>query len=329
MTKFQNENQLKGRFGELLAAFAFPPEWVVRPIPADYGLDLELEVFHAVPSENGEKKYQTRGEHLYLQVKTTDKFTYGSPDKANGGAHTMLNFSLETSELRLVEAMGASVPVVLLVVDRAQFTVFYVCLNDYISKTLSSRNPAWREQKTVTLNIPVKNQIKVTATEFAPLSHWGYFARLAQRSKIYSAANLLHHLSIELMYCHEKLDAARDEPANFMASAISFVDKVQTFTQEISSLDIWQRTDYEWGAICSHRENLNRLRERTAVLSAKLEEFSYPEHSLEEIEGLAFHFVGRAQFVCGIFDIFAKLGREYETIARLERLPGDLLFPSE
>lgn len=322
MTKFQNENQLKGRFGELLAAFAFPPEWVVRPIPDDYGLDLELEVFHALPSESGEKKYQTRGEHLYLQVKTTDKFTFAGQDNGDGSS-AVLKFSLETSTLRLVEAMGASVPVVLLVVDRAELKVFYVCLNDYISKTLASSKPTWREQKDITLKIPVKNQIKVTDTEFNPLPHWGYFARLAQRSKIYSAANLLHHFSIELEYCLDKLDAARDEATSFHAAAVSFVGKVQAFTQEIEHLDIWRGTDDEWGAIGVYRENLNTLRDRTEALETGLETFASSEHSPADIESLAFHFTGRAQFVVGIFGILANLGRDYETIARLERLPGD------
>lgn len=318
MTKFQDENQLKGRFGELLASFAFPPEWVVRPIQYDYGLDLEVEIFHAVPSDHGKQKYQTWGEHVYLQVKTTDRFTFSKYEDGNY-VTDVLNFSIETSELKLVEAMGASVPVVLLVVDRAEMKIFYVCLNDYISKKLATGNPRWRDQRSITLYVPVRNQIRVTDEDFDPSSHRGYFARLARRSKIYSAANLTHHYAVELEHALSRLGEEDIEPTAFQSAAAEFIQKVETFTNEIAQLDIWRKTDNEWAALESHRQTLDALMDRTSGLKARLSTLVDPPKGFEDA---AFHFLGDANFLNSVFRSLSLLGREYEQIARLEGLPG-------
>ncbi|WP_104046067.1 DUF4365 domain-containing protein [Arthrobacter sp. ZGTC412] len=319
MTKFQDENQLKGRFGELVAAFAFPPEWVVRPIQYDYGLDLEVEVFHAISAEDGRRKYQTWGEHFYLQVKTTDNLSFSKYCTSHKETD-VLKFSIETSELKLVEAMGASVPVILFVVDRTEMKIFYVCLNDYTSKTLTPSNPTWREQKNVTVYIPVRNQIRVTDDEFNPASHWGYFARTAQRSKIYSAANLAHHYSMELGYARDKVRVVESDPTAFEALASQFLEQAHRYACEISELDIWRRTDYEWCAIQSFREGLQTLHDRISRLKSQLA--TLPSTG-EDFEEAAFHFQGRLDFMYGIFTSLSLIGRQYEQIARLERLPGD------
>ncbi|MBU8867816.1 DUF4365 domain-containing protein [Paenarthrobacter aromaticivorans] len=319
MTKFQDENQLKGRFGELLAAFAFPPEWVVRPIQYDYGLDLEVEVFHAIPSSDRRQKYQTWGEHSYLQVKTTDNVSFGKY-KGSDKETEVLKFLIETTELRLVEAMGASVPVILFVVDRANLQVFYICLNDYISKILTPCNPAWRDQRMVTLYIPVRNQIKVSDKEFDPTSHWGYFARTARRSKIYSAANLTHHYSIELGYALVDLDAGESNPEIFSKAALQFLERANQYAWEIAELDIWRKTDSEWGAMEGFRETLTILHDRILQLKEPLK--NLPSRG-DEFEQAAFHFLGRVDFMRGVFTSLSTIGRLYEQIGRLERLPGD------
>ena len=320
MTKYQDENQLKGRFGEILAAFAFPPEWVVRPIQYDYGLDLEVEVFHAIPSGDGRQKYQTWGEHFYLQVKTTDNIIFGSFGEDHQESE-VLKFSMEVSELHLVEAMGASVPVVLFVVDRAKLQVFYVCLNDYISKVLTPGNPSWRNQKTVTLYVPIRNQIKVSDENFDPTSHWGYFGRIARRSKIYSAANLAHHYSTELNYALADLDAAESNPDAFHRVASQFLQRADQYAREIAELDIWRRTNLEWGAVEEFRETLTVLKDRILRLKERLD--TVPRTGGDEFEDAAFHFLGRVGFMRGVFTSLSTIGRLYEQVGRLERLPGD------
>lgn len=319
MTKYQDENQLKGRFGELLAAFAFPSEWVVRPLQYDYGIDLQVEVFHSITSEDGRQKYQTWGEHFYVQVKTSDKVEI-SEYKGSKGKTRALKFSIETSELKLVEAMGASVPVILLVVDRTKLQVFYVCLNDYISKTLTSANPTWREQKMATLYIPTQNQIKVSDDAFNPTPHWGYFARMARRSKIYSTANLAHHYFKELGYSLDQLNAADSNPKTFRTVASQFLEHADQYAREISQLDIWRKTDSEWGAIESYRERLETLHDRISRLKIQLQ--NLPSTG-EDFSDAAFHFLGPVVFMYKGFESLSAIGREYEQVARLERLPGE------
>lgn len=142
----------------------FPSEWVQRTITPDYGLDIDLELF-----DYEEEKCTTLGEHVYLQVKGTEHAVYGSvapfgrhfsdeAKKANA-LIPVLKFSLDVAELRLVERMGAAVPVMLVVVDLEKQTAYYICLNDYVKYVLPFQNPLFREQKTVTINIPTENEL--------------------------------------------------------------------------------------------------------------------------------------------------------------------------
>lgn len=320
MTKYQDENQLKGRLGELLAAFIFPDEWVVRPIAHDFGLDLQVEVFTPVPAKGSKKKYQTWGEHIYLQVKTTDKTTYS---KAPDGEDEIdvLNFSIATSELRLVEAMGASVPVVLLVVNRTEMTVFYLCLNDYISKVLATRNPDWRDKKrnSITLKIPTRNQIRVAEEKFDASAHWGYFTRLAKRSKLYSAANLVHHYSIEL---ENSLNGLDHTFPHFSDSATKYTHTLRTFTDEIAHLDIWRPSNDEREGLSVHRETLSELKEIADELHQLIAEIPNPKSTAEEFDKAALHFTHKAQWANNRLKTLSLLGRDYEDIVRWERLPA-------
>ncbi|MFC4396898.1 DUF4365 domain-containing protein [Arthrobacter sedimenti] len=275
------------------------------------------------PGRGGKQMYQTWGEHLYLQVKTTDKFKF-SKHVEDDRVTPVLKFSIETAELKLVEAMGASVPVVLLVVDRADMKLFYVCLNDYISKKLAVSSPTWRDQQSITLYIPIRNEIRVTDEEFDGSSHWGYFARLAQRSKIYSAANLTHHYSVELEHASDKLFADEMDPTFFGPAAADYIHRVETFTNEVAELDIWRKTDNEWAALENHRQALNELKERTANLKAELKALDGPPESLLDSN----FFLGRLDFLSSAFRTLSLLGREYEQTARLERLPGGDPFAS-
>lgn len=185
-------------------------------------------------------------------------------------------------------------------------------------KKLAVSKPGWRDRKNITLYIPIRNQIRVTDEEFDPSSHWGYFARLAQRSKIYSAANLTHHYSEELRYALSALDGAHRELVAFQSAADKFFEKVEGFTNEVAQLDIWRKTDNEWDMIGVHRQTLKELRDRTANLKPELRTLPSPPESLKDFN----FFLGRVDFLSSIFRTLSLLGREYEEVARLERLPG-------
>lgn len=148
----------------------FPVEWVLRTINPDYGLDIDLELF-------GYEKdvCVTLGEHIYLQVKGTEHANYGTVHPFGNLFYTdeeakefnwhVLKFSIDVSELLLVERMGAAVPVLLVVVDLQKSQAFYICLNDYIRYVLPYQNPMYRKQETVTIYIPQENVLSIETSE--------------------------------------------------------------------------------------------------------------------------------------------------------------------
>ncbi|ALJ18421.1 DUF4365 domain-containing protein [Microbacterium sp. No. 7] len=149
--KTQTEAQLKGRWGELVAAFAFPAHWIVRPLPHDFGIDLQVEVFKELPPDSKERqRYRATGGHFSCQVKTQESVRTKSDTVV---------FSASTTDLLLAETMGASAPLVLLLVDRETRDLYYLCLTDYIPYVLDGAGSAWRSQGSVTLEIPTKKVV--------------------------------------------------------------------------------------------------------------------------------------------------------------------------
>lgn len=203
--KYQSDNQVKGRWGELIAAFAFPEHWVVRPLPHDFGIDLQVEVFIPVEDEDEDEKkdervarYRATGGHLACQVKTTEAVTVT--------ADSVL-FKLDTSDLRLAESMGSSAPLLLMLVDRSTRLVHYLRLTDYISVVLNKRTPLWRSQLTHQVVIPLTNRLDLDAPESLP-AHWSYLQNLAFRAKLYSVSASFVYVGRELEYVLDSLQAS-------------------------------------------------------------------------------------------------------------------------
>jgi len=186
--KKQDANQVKGRWGELLAAFAFPDHWVVRPLPQDYGIDLQVEIFNPEPGPVDGRRFRSTGGHFSCQVKTTD---LASP------AEDKVSFSVSTADLHLSELMGAASPLLLLLVERPTRSIRYLCLTDYVDKVLNLEQPKWREQTTATVYIPRRNEIRLDLGSELE-AHWQYFAGLGLRAKLYAAANQFRFLGRRL-----------------------------------------------------------------------------------------------------------------------------------
>ncbi|MFG6402494.1 DUF4365 domain-containing protein [Microbacterium sp. P04] len=198
--KLQDQNQLKGRWGELLAAFAFPAHWVVRPLPQDYGIDLQVEVFQPDLSDESGRRFRSTGGHFACQVKTTDAVSKGP---------NTVSFSAKTADLRLSELMGAASPLILLHVERPTRTIRYLCLTDYVEKILNVDQPGWRDQETITVYLPARNEIRLD--DGARLdAHWQYFTGLALRAKLYAAANQFRYVAQRLQQAVE--DFVRGAP---------------------------------------------------------------------------------------------------------------------
>lgn len=222
--------------------------------------------------------------------------------------------------------MGASVPVVLVVVDRKCMSIFYVCLNDYVSKYLTKTQPCWRDQGSVTLRVPRRNELKVGDSDFDFLPHWGYFARLARRSKLYSAANLAHHYSVELKYDLASLESSQDFLETFQQNADHFLRQLSLYTEEIRNLDIWRETADEWAILAHNRNALEKLSIWITENLDALNAYDAAGKNPEAIANDVYQFVADAQFQSGVLESVALLGRKYEEICRLERLP--VLDPS-
>ena len=104
-----------------------PPEWVVREMTPDYGIDLDVELFDY---END--KCVTLGEHIFVQAKGTESPTYGKY-RFDDSEIDVIKYVLETSELNLVNRMGSAFPVLLILVDLNENKAYQICLNDYIN----------------------------------------------------------------------------------------------------------------------------------------------------------------------------------------------------
>ena len=152
--KRRNSTLLQGDVGEKIVADAMPEQWLVRKVDRDFGIDLHVEVFDWVPDDP--TAADTLGEHFFVQVKSqatlkTVKHVARSrgnvakyvPDPGEGDAveFRVVACSLEVGELMTIEAMGNAVPVLLCVAAVDTGDVYYLCLNDYISKVLLPNNP--------------------------------------------------------------------------------------------------------------------------------------------------------------------------------------------
>ncbi len=182
--KQQVDQHLIDRDGQALLRRKLPRHWVLREYPPDYGLDFVLEVFsEGKPDEQGRQRYETLGEHIFIQLKTVAEpepaplqlFGRGNVEKARetlrrdkpAGEVETYRFSLETSELVTIERMGIGVPVLLVIADLKNERCSFVCVNDYIDKILIPRHDDYRDKASRTIHVPVRNEIGAEAGQVA------------------------------------------------------------------------------------------------------------------------------------------------------------------
>lgn len=159
--KIRHTTHVTDKRAVLFVQSALPAEWVTREMNPDYGIDLYIELFGYE-----DNKCITLGEHVFVQVKGTDYATYGQVAlfgplnekyKDQTEKIDILKFSVDVTLLNLVERMGSSIPVLLVVVDLSENCAYYVCLNDYIRFVLPYQNCEYKKQKTVVIYIPKEN----------------------------------------------------------------------------------------------------------------------------------------------------------------------------
>lgn len=199
--KQRSKSQIIGDRAVEILKNLFPIEWVIREFTPDYGIDLAVELF-----EEYKNNYITTGEHVYFQVKGTEKLNKGKLkiyERMNVEKSYMekdfykeievVKFSIDTALLGTVEKMGSAVPVLLVIVDVIDSTVYFVCLNDYIEKIVIPSNPNYLLQDTLLINIPISNIIK-SGEDCSPIR---WYAKRAKLFALFSKVNYQNH---ELLY---------------------------------------------------------------------------------------------------------------------------------
>lgn len=266
-----------------------PSEWVQRTMNPDYGLDIDLELFDY---EDG--VCVTLGEHVYLQVKGTEHANYGtvhpfgelfySDEEADKFDWQVLKFSIDVSELLLVERMGAAIPVLLIVVDLQKKQAFYVCLNDYIKCVLPYQTPAFRKQETVTIYIPTDN---VLTAETAGICLW-----YGKRAKLFS-------LFLEIL--------AMVDNARYLSTA-EMIAMIKGRISELICSDAWHASEH-WGLLESIHDLMVEMHQNTMInkagkriLEAESSVGNDPKKSIAEYKGeYITAFVAAQAFSCQHF----------------------------
>lgn len=197
-----------------------PDEWVQRDIKPDYGIDMQIELF-----EYENDKCISLGEFVFLQVKGVEKvkvkeiFPFGSTNRQEVKKIETVSFCIDVPLLNLVERMGSAIPVLLVVIDVNTRKAYYICLNDYIRFVLLVQNRKYREQKTVTIYIPVKNLV---------CDDLHMFSWYAKRAKIYAL--------FQEMFAG--IDTLR------FLQGTQLVNATHDFVVQIKESDVWRARKY-------------------------------------------------------------------------------------
>lgn len=237
--KKRNKSQIIGEKAVEILRGLLPIEWVVREYTPDYGIDLSVELF-----EEYKSNYITTGEHVYFQVKGTEKLKKGklkvnersNVEKINSEntlykETDVVKFSIETALLGTVEKMGSAVPVLLVIVDIINKTAYFVCLNDYIEKVIIPSNPNYIQQKSLVINIPVSNIIK-SDKDIIPIRWY------AKRAKLFALFSKANYQRSELNYMGDK---------NLTTDILHFANIIRRF-------DAWSASKYFYALKCVQDE---------------------------------------------------------------------------
>lgn len=182
---------------ENLLRTILPSEWIVRSIMHDYGVDFEIEIVD---------QHSVSGNRIWIQLKSVynlssrvKKFNMDDIDKTVLPTPSdfieveYFPFSIETKEL--IYALRCAFPLLLFVADLGKKEIFWLPIRDEIIGSLSYRNPKWRSQKTVTLQIPEWNKISWENAHDYPGLRWYAY----EPARMYSFA-IIHYYYHEFQY---------------------------------------------------------------------------------------------------------------------------------
>lgn len=122
---------------------ALPVKWIVREQHPDYRVDYLIEPF---------EEYESTGKYFAVQLKGTK--VPRLVDSASA-----ISFSLDTNHLSYF-VDKVPLPVVLVVVDVSSNRGWWCSLRSYVLTQLN--NSSWREQESVTIRVPISNELKLS-----------------------------------------------------------------------------------------------------------------------------------------------------------------------
>lgn len=184
---------------------ALPAAWVERRLGADYGVDLEVEPFHAGRS---------LGDLLLLQVKGVDR---------DLPADEPWNFAMRTKGIVYAERFVVPVLLAVCPVNATTDSFRFLWLQEYASVVLDDTNPEWRSQGSVTLTLPARNTMPDDANKQRLL----YIAAHPRRQRdLARLAHLAHEYKFEASGWFEEQDPNQLQRMNHLLQAALQLDSL-------------------------------------------------------------------------------------------------------
>jgi len=234
---------------------ALPQHWVIHDYAPDFGIDGTVEVFEMLDNDSSPSA-ETLGETLFFQLKAVQRYepqtiellprfnVEKGPLKRTAGepmGMEVVRFPISTDELMTIEAMGAGVAVVLFLACLESESVMFLNLTDYVDKILNPETPNWRAQRTVSLSVPVLNQVSPDGQLLRVLRFYG------MRPKLMGLFTKVHFQWAELT----REIHSRDWPVMALH-----------FGESLLRLDVWDVP--AWELLPAYRQTLSRVVTRLA-----------------------------------------------------------------
>jgi hypothetical protein len=243
--KRRSSNQIKEEDSIAILRRKVPPAWVIHEYGPDYGIDCVVELFDYV--DESRDVAETLGEVFYVQLKSSSVVAYSrhkvyarsnveksslNEDRGQFFEIEVAKFQLETPELLTVQAMGSSIPVLLILVDVSTLRAFYVCLNDYIDKIIIPEDPSYPDKDSKLICIPTKNELGQRGDQLLGLRAYG------KRAKMCGAFTKFHY---------QKKEIERARGLNRVAPQMEddeVIEMIRVFVMNLLRLDIWNNHEF-------------------------------------------------------------------------------------
>lgn len=305
-----------------------PKHWTPREYHPDFGIDLAIELFEkSGPDRHGRDRYDTLGEHLFMQVKgveginpvqlkIADRISVERTDPktdavADGSEITLpvFSFPIETSELVTVQRMGAALPVLLVLVDLSTSRAFFICLNDYIDKLILPFDENFVDRDSKVVHVPECNEIVASEEGLLALRFY------AKRAKLMAAFAKFRYQQHQFEYVHNE----------------QLADQAAYFARVLLRYDFWDSCQW-WGLIAHVHEALLRFAGTGSPgLMRMAEGATLPDYDERcWTDGFSGHReysrreLLRFQEIRQLWDELANVGNVYEEICREWFLPTPL-----